>query len=342
MMHRLAMLRLADFFAVLTIVLLLALLGFGAAMQLELLEPGIQVFTTTERGPGVGWTLYAPISTEQQPGSFNFDTARIWHMILAMAVLFSLTMLAASLAGSHRLLSLSAALAALWLSAMIALPHQPILNTAYFQQGEDPLVWLMLGEFQRISIWHLVPFRELGPVDSFLAFAAILAIVPLVGLVLLVSILVKLGPGTLRTWAFSAAALTALLALSPGLEPRLADTQMHTVIGHMTLGAISIYVTSFLLLRWLALHGRGLRRDLVFGFAVLVGLVLLSSLFFTANLAQRGMPSRYLDYPDAFAWSQFIVSLHRFALAGLVSFFLGAVAVRRLMPVRSDETTDIF
>ena len=58
------MLRLADIFAALTILLILAMLGFGAAIQLELFEPGIQVFKKTETGSGIGWVLYAHAGTQ--------------------------------------------------------------------------------------------------------------------------------------------------------------------------------------------------------------------------------------------------------------------------------------
>ena len=95
------MLRLADFFAALTILLVLATLGFGAAMQLELFEPGVQVFKTNETESGTGRNLYAPLSNGQQPNGFSFGNTRSWHMILTVALLLSLTMLAAALSESR-------------------------------------------------------------------------------------------------------------------------------------------------------------------------------------------------------------------------------------------------
>lgn len=348
------MARLADVAAATCLLILLALVGLGVFMQLELMEPGIQIFYTPDEA-AVGWTLYPPLDAGKPNGNW-FSNIRTLHIGLTVLLVFALALLASVLLQNRRLIVLSLSLAALWMIGcgvvFGSLFSDRNFGTEFFSPDGSSAsavsLWI-LDWLLRINVWNVIAsIPPLGPVpiaerDLVLEITALVAVAaPVLGLLCLSICLIRITGLQGRSAAITAIILALLSTLVPNLGPLMSGTQVEVALSHFGLGALGIFATGYLLVGWLELQGRSLPVGVTLGCAMIAAGLLAVSALVSLLLGRQGMPTGYLDYPEYFAGLYYSLSLVNFALGATVAVFLIATVLCRLGPVKADRTSDTF
>lgn len=337
------MLRIADSAAILTILLIATLLGLGAYAQLELLQPGIQIFHQSDGD--TGWQIYRPMSLGGSPDGAAYSQIRILHTALALGVLQAITLLALCLLRHRTGILAVGVLGALWTAAYLVAASDPIAAAQSFQSlflNPDPMVGISFQTVLRPSLWVLYGVVIAFDVTLFETAVLCLVAVPLIALGILVYALTRLGAGPMRWPALSMVLITAVSTLFFDFGGSYRGTAMQTALGHLTLGGIATFTSCDLLLRWLETRGRYLPSGFVRATAIGLGLLLGLAIVFSVLLGRAGMPSGYLDYPETFAPLQFWSTIFTLALAAVLLAFLATILWRRLAPIRPDEISEVF